>query len=420
MRMLTRLLNSLAILIVLATGASAQDWAKPMFDHLEHDFGVVARGAKAEHRFTIQNIYLEEAHIQSVSSSCGCTSPAVTKNTIKTWEKVELIATIDTRSFMGHKEAAVTVRFDRPFPAEVILRVQCFIRGDVVVQPGAIEFGSVNQGSGSERRAVVQYAGRGDWRVMAVEKSNKFVDVRMTEADRNQGQVSYDLVVRLKTDTPPGYIHEQLVLVTNDTNPRTARVPITVEGVVVPSLTVRPSPLLLGVVNAGQTVTKHLVVQGNAPFKIAGVQCKDSRFRFQIPQATQTLHVVPITFAAGDLSGNVNQTVHIETVGGAGLDIGVYGEVVAPSKPLEAAGPAPAADPPTTKKTEGQPGRMQPILPESDISGSKRPTASPLRPVLAPTLERSPSAAPAVPKALPPAPDEPAKNTNPVRGPVEF
>ena len=43
-----------------------QDWAKAMFDHTSHDFGVVARGAKVEHRFVIENIYEEDAHIQSV------------------------------------------------------------------------------------------------------------------------------------------------------------------------------------------------------------------------------------------------------------------------------------------------------------------------------------------------------------------
>ena len=36
-----------------------QQWAKEMFDHTSHDFGTVARGAKMEHRFTLENIYEE-------------------------------------------------------------------------------------------------------------------------------------------------------------------------------------------------------------------------------------------------------------------------------------------------------------------------------------------------------------------------
>ena len=68
----------LALLFVLmgAVDASAQEWAKKMFKVTSHDFGTVARGAKAEFAFEFENIYEEEVHIASVRSSCGCTFPA--------------------------------------------------------------------------------------------------------------------------------------------------------------------------------------------------------------------------------------------------------------------------------------------------------------------------------------------------------
>ena len=47
------------------------DWAKAMFDHLSHDFGVVARGAKVEYRFVVKNPYNEDMQIESVRSSAG-------------------------------------------------------------------------------------------------------------------------------------------------------------------------------------------------------------------------------------------------------------------------------------------------------------------------------------------------------------
>ena len=68
-----------------------------MFDHTSYDFGVVARGAKAEHRFKIENIYVEDAHIKSVKSSCGCTSPVATKDRLKTWDTSDVVVDIDTR-----------------------------------------------------------------------------------------------------------------------------------------------------------------------------------------------------------------------------------------------------------------------------------------------------------------------------------
>ena len=47
-----------------------------MFKVTEHDFGSVARGAKAEYRFVFENLYMEDVHISHAYSSCGCTSSA--------------------------------------------------------------------------------------------------------------------------------------------------------------------------------------------------------------------------------------------------------------------------------------------------------------------------------------------------------
>ncbi len=63
--------------------AQAQDWARDMFDHTSHDFGTVARGAKVEHRFGVQNIYLEDAHIKSARASCGSNVTVCSGNDVK-------------------------------------------------------------------------------------------------------------------------------------------------------------------------------------------------------------------------------------------------------------------------------------------------------------------------------------------------
>ena len=48
-----------ALLLVLATvaNASAQEWAKKLFQTHSHDFGTVARGSKTVYEFEIENIY---------------------------------------------------------------------------------------------------------------------------------------------------------------------------------------------------------------------------------------------------------------------------------------------------------------------------------------------------------------------------
>ena len=305
-----------AALLLLACVPSAglgQQWAKEMFDHTSHDFGTVARGAKVEHRFTLENVYEEDARILSVRSSCGCTSPQFSKESIKTWEKSDIVAVLDTRDFLGEKDATLTVKFDLPFPAEVQLHVHAYIRSDIVIQPGVVAFGTVPEGAAAQKKVTVSYAGRQDWHIESVESNNPRLQARAVETGRAAGQVTYDLIVDLKEDTPVGYIRDHLVLVTNDFRPQAARVPVAVEGVVAPSVTVRPSPLLMGVVGPAKTVTRRLVVQGAAPFRILGAKCDDARFQCTVPAEEKTLHMVPVTFTASAEAESVDRKILIET-----------------------------------------------------------------------------------------------------------
>jgi hypothetical protein len=308
----------LAILLGVTPGGKAQqeeDWAKAMFKETSHDFGVVAAGAKVEHKITIENIYEEDAQIASVKSTCGCTTAKIDKKVLKTWEKAELTITVntDTRQYYGRKDATITVKFDLPYPAIVQVHSHAYIRRDVVVQPGVVQFGSITQGGAMKQKASISYAGRDDWRIERVESANPYLQSQVSEVSRGGGLVKYDLWVTLKGDAPPGYIQDKIVLVTNDINPRAARVPVPVEGVVSQTLSVRPSPLFMGVIETGQTVTKPLIVQGKTPFHVTAVRSNDPRFKCKLPDGAKAVQVVPVTFDAKEDSGKVTGTIHIET-----------------------------------------------------------------------------------------------------------
>lgn len=293
--------------------AHAEQWAAAMFDHLSHDFGVVARGAEVEHRFPLENLYLEDVHVDAVRSTCGCTTPKVPKPLLKTYEKGEIVAVLDTRNFTGRKDATLTVVFDKPFPAEVQLHVQSYIRSDVVIEPGHIEFGTVPLGTSVHEKASIVYAGRSNWKILRVEHSSPHLEVKVTEQGRGNGRVSYQLVARLLPTAPVGYIKQQINLITDDPDPYQARVPIMVEGAVVAAVTVRPSPLSFGVLAAGQSVTRQLVVHGEKPFSIVDVRCDDPQFGFVVPEGEKKLHLVPVTFSDDGVPGKLATKILIET-----------------------------------------------------------------------------------------------------------
>ncbi|MDZ7619500.1 MAG: DUF1573 domain-containing protein [Patescibacteria group bacterium] len=284
-----------------------------MFKVTEHDFGNVARDAKAEFAFELENLYLEDVHIAHVSSTCGCTTPRIEKDLLKTYEKGAIIAHINTDRFLGRKGATLTVTFDKPFYAQVQLRVSTYIRNDVVFEPGSVQFGSIDQGKPAEARVRVQYIGHSNWKIVDVKNANPHLAVKVLEGGRQGGRVWYDLAVEMNPNSPPGYIHDHLLLKTND--PNRGEVPLLVEGCVVSGVVVSPASLFMGVVEPGQEVTKQLVVRGQQPFRILSIQCGDESFRFDTSgtDAPKSLHLVPVTFTAGGERGKISRTIRIVT-----------------------------------------------------------------------------------------------------------
>jgi hypothetical protein len=327
-----------------------------MFTVTSHDFGSVARGAKTEFRFPFKNLYVEDLHVASVRSSCGCTSPDVTKRDLKTYETGYVVATFNTHAFQGYRSATVTVTFDKPFYAEVQLQVSGNIRGDIVVQPNLVDLGAVNQGQPAERSVSVTHMTQSDWKIMDVRSANKNFEVDVIERSRRAGNVSYDLKVKLKETAPPGYLKDQLVLVTNDQQATT--VPIMVEGRIVPEITAVQS-INFGSLEAGRTASNKIVVRGQKPFKILDMVCDDDRFEFKLPAGDadpKTLYVIPVTFKADGKPGRVVRKIAIHTDRGKNIvpTVMAFAEVMAGD--TAAAGPADtpvsnrddASDPSTT------------------------------------------------------------------------
>ena len=162
------------------------------------------RGGKAQFKFTFKNIYQEPVHVASVRSSCSCTLPETSKSDLKTWETSDIIANLNTNAFLGSHSATITVTFDKPFLAEVQLQVTGNIRSDIVMQPGAVELGTIDVGQGAEKKLSLTHTGRGDWIISDVRSANTNFEVEVQEQQRTAANVTYDLTVRLKPSARSG------------------------------------------------------------------------------------------------------------------------------------------------------------------------------------------------------------------------
>jgi hypothetical protein len=311
-----------ALLIVLCVTSfgRGQDWAKKMFSETTHDFGTIARGAKTEYKFTIENIYEEDAHISACYTSCECTTPQIDKRFLKTWDKAELTAVVNTKDYYGPRDVTITVKFDAPFPAEVQVHIHARIRSDVVMQPEEVQFGTVKLGSALQRQVRISYADRNErsqWQILRVESANPALEAQAVETARVGNRVTYDLIANLKGNAPVGYIKDNLLLVTNDANPQAAKIPVPVMAIVASPLTVQPNPLLLGVIKKGEPAGKQLVVRSTAatptPFRITAARCDDPRFEATLPEEAKTMHLLPIAFKGAQVPGRIAAKLRLET-----------------------------------------------------------------------------------------------------------
>jgi hypothetical protein len=305
-----------AVVALPAAEAASQEWATKMFPVTSHNFGTVAKGSKTEYRFVFRNLYKEDLHVVGVRTSCGCTSPEVTKRDLKTHETAEVVAKFNTRTFLGQHGATLTVTFDKPFHAEVQLRVAGNIRGDVMFEPPFVDLGSVDLGKGAERKVRVTRVGGTAWTIKDVRSVNPNFEVLLSKPVRAATQTAYELTMRLKPEAPAGYVKGQLILVTDD--PRATQIPMDVEGRVVAAVTVSPQLLALGSVLSGGSVTKNVVVRANREFSITGVHCADGCLTCEPTTAPAKVHILPVTFQAGPNAGKVERQLRISTDLGEG------------------------------------------------------------------------------------------------------
>jgi len=313
--MLRRSILTLLLTVLASTPCLGQEWAQKMFKTTDHDFGSVARGAKAEYRFVFKNIYLEDVHISHAYASCSCTSVRIDNPLLKTYEEGAIVATFNTNSFYGQRGATLTVVIDQPFYAEVQLPDRGFIRTDVEVQPGSVQFYSIDQGIGYKQTVAINYGGgREDWQILNVKSANPHITAKAVETGRNYGRATYQLEVYVDNSMPAGYMNDHLMLVTNDGAGQ--QIPVLVEGRVTPGISVSPAALFMGVVQPGQKVTKKLVVTSKKPFRILSITCDDKKsFQFDLSKETTAtkLHQIPVTFVAGADTGKIVKTIKIKT-----------------------------------------------------------------------------------------------------------
>ena len=305
----------------LATGAARgaeSDWLTGVFPERAYDFGNVARGSQIRHAFLMVNRTNSDIRIADWRTKCGCTDVRVGARVIPPGTQTTVEATINTTNFQGHKASGLTLILDRPAWVEVDLNLTCFIRGDIVMNPGQVDFGTVRRSATklpSASLTLVYAGGRSDWDIVKMKTQSDKVKAEAKEISRTaDGQIHWLITATLQPTAANGYFKDEITLVTNDTPAQT--IPISVVANIQTAVSVTPSIINLGRIRPGQTISNANVVHVRSSSDFTLTKLTASRPDIEPveakPEASRD-HVVNLKFKAPETSGPYHAVVKIES-----------------------------------------------------------------------------------------------------------
>jgi len=304
----------LAVLVGLGltSAAPAATWAEGLFEELSHDFGPTPRGPVLIHHYRLTNNTQSTVHVSNVRVSCGCTQATVMHGTLEPGQATSVMATMDSRRFVGPKTVTIYVQFDQPRWEEVRLSISANGRDDLSFSPDSLAFGPVARGTAPVAKTTVTLLG-GGWQVTGVTAETSYVRTSLQEVRRAGAEAAYELSAQIRPDTPVGTWYTDVWLTTNNPSSPRVRVPLTVE--VRPALTLSPGPVLaLGDVKAGAPSERKVIVRGSQPFRITGIDGADGKVLSAQSSTTdpRPVHVLTVTVHP-DNAGELNRTLRIHT-----------------------------------------------------------------------------------------------------------
>ena len=313
MRPFSLLLSFVLSLSTLPAAAADADWMSSVFPERIHNFGAVARGSQVRYSFPVVNRTNTEVHIASWTTKCGCTNVKVGARVIPPGTQTTIEATIDTTRFVGHKDSGLTLLIDRPSAVSVDLNVTCFIRGEITLTPGQVDFGAVRRsGKLPSASLTLTYAGgRPGWEIAEMKTRSarvKAVAERISQSATNQWMVT----ATLQPDIPNGSFKDEITLITNDSPPAT--IPISVVANVQSAVAATPSIINFGAIRPGQSVTKVVHVRSTTAFALTKIEANRADLQAVEQDAGSCRdHTVKLTITAPATPGPFHGVVKIES-----------------------------------------------------------------------------------------------------------
>jgi hypothetical protein len=238
------------------------------------DYGTIAKGEKLDWSFLVKNTGDSDLQIIAAKPGCGCTVADFDK-VIKPGETGKVTAHVDTAAFAGPIAKTVTLETNDPTTPTSQLTIHAVVKPYVEAFPAGFVRFNLLQGD-ADTQSVMIYSEEDDpFQVTKVElpidpttnEPVKWVKVtydKVAEADKapnvgRPGQDQYKVNITVGgPDAKVGAIAEKVHILTNSKHQ--PEYPVSVTGVVRPTLRVEPSMLNFGEVTPTDVAATRMVM----------------------------------------------------------------------------------------------------------------------------------------------------------------
>jgi hypothetical protein len=304
----------LGIVGLLAFGSVGLAGPADMFDEKEKDFGVSPKGTVLVHYFRFTNNTKNTVTLGQPRVSCGCVTPALTKNQLAPGEAAAVVAYMDTRRIPHAgvtKSVFVFVPFHSPTFEEVSLKVTTVTRDDLLMSPDTLAFGNVTKGKGAKATTKVTFTSDPNWEIKKASSTGAYVIPEFKLAARSGTTVTYEVTATLDKACPAGNWTSDVYLETSNAAVAKLRIPVTVN--VTAAFAAKPEVESFGNVRMGSPLEQTVTLQSATPFKILSVKGTDEQLTVKVDKdAAQAVHTLTIA-ASPRAAGGFTRTVEIVT-----------------------------------------------------------------------------------------------------------
>jgi hypothetical protein len=299
----------LAVLSAVAIAADTPPRVVRFFEDTQHNFGRVPRGAQLLHRFTWTNPLGHRIEMVDTRVSCGCATVYVVPRGLEPGQTGTIEVAVDTRRFIGSKTVYIQL-LAQPGPVAGTLQVTADSRGDLVYNPGDLNFGIVKEGEHPERSLQIEYAGALDFQIEGPGEVPPGLAVTVKETYRRAGQAGYEVKAKLTDSATSGDFRHTVLLKTND--PQNPAIPVLAMGSIRSDVTLTPNPVHFGSIAVGRMAQRRFTIRSNEPFRIKGIHHVPEGMTPLYAETAANVHTVLLQWQPKE-AGEANFPLEIQT-----------------------------------------------------------------------------------------------------------